>query len=203
MNPDSDTTTLLLEEINSGEVNVDRLFDRHRASLKAAIELRMDQALRGRLDASDIVQDAQAEAFRRLEDFLRRRPMPFHLWLRKMAQERLIMARRYHVDAGRRAVGRELPLPNRSTAIFAQQILAAGDSPSTLISQEELTSKVRRAVGQLSEINREILLMRVYEGLSYDEIACVLEIDAATARKRNGRALIQLHKFLAADGLSD
>jgi RNA polymerase sigma-70 factor (ECF subfamily) len=163
----------------------------------------MDQALRGRLDASDIVQDAQAEAFRRLEDFLRRRPMPFHLWLRKMAQERLIMARRYHVDAGRRAVGRELPLPNRSTAIFAQQILAAGDSPSTLISQEELTSKVRRAVGQLSEINREILLMRVYEGLSYDEIACVLEIDAATARKRNGRALIQLHKFLAADGLSD
>ena len=45
--------------------------------------------------------------------------------------------------------------------------------------------------------------MRTFEGLSYDEAAYVLEIDAAAARKRHGRALVRLHKLLTAGGLTE
>ncbi|MCA9050070.1 MAG: sigma-70 family RNA polymerase sigma factor [Planctomycetaceae bacterium] len=200
---DSETTRQLLERAREGTPDFDELFRRHRERLKAAVELRLDRQLRNRMDASDIIQEAHAETFRRLDDFLQRRPMPFYVWLRKTAQERLIMARRRHIDAERRAAGRELPLPRHSTAMLGREMLAQEKSPSRLVSEEELAAQVRRAVAQLSDLNREVLLMRVYENLSYDEIAAILDIDAAAARKRNGRALVQLHGLLSRDGLSE
>ena len=50
--------------------------------------------IQARVDPSDVVQEAQAALARRLSDFLARRPMPFHLWARKTAYERLLNARR-------------------------------------------------------------------------------------------------------------
>jgi DNA-directed RNA polymerase specialized sigma24 family protein len=44
--------------------------------------------------------------------------------------------------------------------------------------------------------------MRNFEALSYNEIAALLEINPAAARKRNGRALLRLHELLSADGLT-
>ena len=51
------------------------------------------------------------------------RPMPFRLWLRKTAYERLLMIQRHHVDAQRRAVGREVALPDRSSLLVARRLL--------------------------------------------------------------------------------
>ena len=73
----------------------------------------------------------------------------------------------------------------------------------TASTAEELASQVRLAVTQLPDVDREILLMRTYEGLSYQEIACILEIEATAARKRHGRALVRLHKLLAESGISE
>ena len=70
------------------------------------------------------------EAFRRLPEYLQRQPMPFHLWLRKMAYERLIMMRRRHLGASCRAVGNELPLPEQSSVMLAKNLLANETSPS-------------------------------------------------------------------------
>ena len=105
--PDSAETRGLLEEARKGDrLGFDRLLARHRPDLLQFVALRMDRKLRGRLDPSDVVQDAHLEVYRRLGDFLDRRPMPFHIWLRKTAYERLLMARRQHVEAAQRAVRR-------------------------------------------------------------------------------------------------
>lgn len=201
--PDSQETADLLDSACGGPSTFDRLFARHREALRTAIGLRFDPALRARLDPSDVVQDTQLEAFRRLPEYLARRPMPFHLWLRKMAYERLIMMRRKHLGAACRAVGNELPLPEGSSLMLAKSLLAAGQSPSGQVAAAELAQRVRRSLGQLADIDREILLMRTFEMLPYDEIACVLEIEPATARKRYGRALLRLHRLLAADGITE
>lgn len=201
--PDSQETADLLDSARGGPRTFDRLFARHREALRTAIGLRFDPALRARLDPSDVVQDTQLEAFRRLPEYLARRPMPFHLWLRKMAYERLIMMRRKHLGAACRAVGNELPLPEGSSLMLAKNLLAAGQSPSGQVAAAELAQRVRRSLGQLADIDREILLMRTFEMLPYDEIACVLEIEPATARKRYGRALLRLHRLLAADGITE
>src|SRR5262249_17734926 len=102
----------LLERVEAGDRQAfDELFATHRPYLRQLIELRLDQRVRTRVDPSDIVQETQLEAFRRLDDYLARRPMSFRLWLRKTACERLIMAHRFHLKARRRTVGREIPLP--------------------------------------------------------------------------------------------
>jgi RNA polymerase sigma-70 factor (ECF subfamily) len=65
-----------------------------------------------RVDASDIVQEVLVEANRRLDEYLHSKEpvMPFHLWLRHMARDRLIDAHRRHRRAARRSIDRELPL---------------------------------------------------------------------------------------------
>lgn len=197
---DSEATRKLLEKIRAGAPEFDRLFERHRDALRDVVELRLDDRLRSRVDASDIVQETQIEAYRRLSDYLQRNPMPFHLWLRRTACERLIMHRRQHLDSSKRTVSRELPLPDRSSLHLAGQLMEQGASPSQRLAEQEVCAQVRQAVARLPQIDREVLLMRHFEGLSYREIGCVLEIGAAAARKRNGRALLRLHKELSEIG---
>jgi RNA polymerase sigma-70 factor (ECF subfamily) len=201
--PDSAETCNLLEQARAGDRQaVDRLFARHQAGLRQFVELRLDPRIRARVDPSDVVQEAQLEALRRLEDYLQRRPMPFRVWLRKTAYERLLMARRQHLGAARRAVGREVPLPDRSSLLLARRFLPAGSTPSQQLQRRELVRRVRQALAQLPDADREILLMRDFEELSYQEAGFILGIEPAAARKRYGRALLRLHKLLSEGGLT-
>jgi RNA polymerase sigma-70 factor (ECF subfamily) len=197
--PDSQETEDLLEQAAAGDrLAGERLLQRHRSRLREFVEIHLEPALRARLDASDVVQEAQIEAARRLPDFLLRRPMPFRLWLRKTAYERLTMLRRRHRGAARRAVGREVQLPDRSSLALAQNLLAPNSSPSRLAEREEQARRVQEALAGLAEADREVLLMRHYEELPYEDVACILGIEPAAARKRHGRALVRLHKALSA-----
>jgi len=83
----------------------------------------------------------------------------------------------------------------------ARPLIAGGPSPSQQLAAREFAGRVSRAIAQLAEADREILLMRHAEELPYEEIACLLEIELATARKRYGRALIRLQKVLSDHGL--
>ena len=199
--PDSAETQRLLQLVHEGDPKgFEELFARHRPYLHQVVELRLDPKLRSRVDPSDVVQEAHLEAFRRLPDYLTRRPMPFRLWLRKTAHERLLMIQRRHIHAGRRAVGREVPLPDRSSVQLFQQLLAPGMTASQQIAKAELVRRVRQAVGKLAELDREVLLMRNLEGLSNQEVAEVLGIDPSAASQRYGRALLRLRKLLLTGG---
>jgi RNA polymerase sigma-70 factor (ECF subfamily) len=200
--PDSTQTRGLLEQVARGDRQaLEALLARYRPGLHAFVDFHLDARLRPRLDPSDVVQEAQLEVARRIGDFLRRRPMPFHLWVRKTAYERLLNLRRDHLRRARRAAGREVALPERSSLLLARPLLHGGPSPSQQAEVREFAERVSRAVGELAEADREVLLMRHAEGLPYEEIACLLEVEPAAARKRYGRALIRLQKVLAEHGL--
>jgi RNA polymerase sigma-70 factor (ECF subfamily) len=201
---DSAETRHLLEQVRAGDRRAcDELFARHQSYLLAFVGLRLDPKLRSRVDPSDVVQEAQLEALRRLDGYLHRPAMPFRLWLRQLAFDRLLMLRRRHVTAAKRALGMEVELPDRSSLLVAEQLLAGGTTPSRRLDREELARRVRLAVARLAEMDREILLMRTFEGLTFEETACLLKIDAAAARKRHGRALLRLHKLLTEGGLTE
>ena len=202
MKPDSAETCGLLEEVRQGvSVALELLLARHRPAMHAVVEARLDAQVRARLDPSDLVQEAQLEVVRRMDDFLERRPMPFHLWVRKTAYQRLLNARRDHRQRARRSVDREVPLPDRSSLLLVRPLLHGGPSPSQQAEARERADRIAHAVSGLAEADREILLMRHAEELSYEEIACLLEITPAAARKRYGRALIRLQKVLSDNGL--
>jgi RNA polymerase sigma-70 factor (ECF subfamily) len=202
--PDADHTDRLLHAVRAGDsAALEQLLAQHRPFIRSFVELRIDPHLRARVDPSDVVQEAQIEAVRRVESYLEKPLLPFRLWLRQIAYDRLLMLRRQHVEADRRSISREAPLPDGSSIALAQQALAAGPSPSQQLVQHELVNRVRLAVAELPETDREILLMRNFEGLSNQEVAQVLDLDPATASKRYGRALLRLRQRLIDSGVAE
>ena len=94
-------------------------------------------------------------------------------------------------------------MPKDSSVQLARQMLAGGSTPSQHLADRELAERVRRAVAQLPTAFREVLLMRSFEKLSYDEIADLLQIRPVNARQRHGRAILRLGKILRDGGLTD
>ena len=199
----AETARLLAQAASDQQSALAGLLKHHRQYLRRIVELRFDNRLRARIDPSDVVQETQMEAHRRFADYLRRRPMPFKLWLRKTAQQRLCDLQREHLVAQNRSVGREKPQPDHSSLMLAAPLAGRGPSPSEQVARRDFEQQVALVVGELSENDRDVLLMRHVEGLSHQEIACLLDVDAAAARKRYGRALLRLRKLLVDRGLAE
>jgi RNA polymerase sigma-70 factor, ECF subfamily len=201
---DSSETQRLLEQVRAGEADAkERLLERHRPYLRRLVELRLDTRMRARVDPSDVVQEAQMEVLRRLDDYLEQPAMPFRLWVRQITYDRLLMLRRYHVIAARRAVERDVPLPERSSLQLARQFLDACSTPSQQVLKREFVRRVRQAINELPDADRQVLVLRNLEGLSNREAAEVLRIDPATASRRYGRAVMRLRATLVQNGLED
>ena len=86
---------------------------------------------------------------------------------------------------------------------LAQRLLGGGSTPSERAARRELADRVRRAIGQLEELDREIVLMLDIEGLSSQQVGYVLDLEPATVRRRHARALLKVHKILRAGGLTE
>ena len=135
--PNSPDTQELLDRAKQGEAGaVERLLEVHREPLRRMVGLRLDPALAGRVDASDIVQDVMLEVSQRLADYLRHPAMPFHLWLRHIARDHVIDAHRRHRQAQRRSLDREQPLvparlADHSSFELAGQILDQDPTPAS------------------------------------------------------------------------
>ena len=119
--PNADETQELLDRAAGGDAGaVNALLERHRTALRRMIDLRLDPALGRRVDASDIVQDVLVDAHRRLSDYLAERRMPFHLWLRHIAKDRLIDAHRVYHSGSQldQYVSRGLLRPGKNTILL-------------------------------------------------------------------------------------
>jgi len=199
---DSSETGRLLQCIeNSKDLAFSKLLKRHRRFLQRVIEARIHPLMMSRLDPSDVVQETQLQAIRRFDDYLRRRPLPFRLWLRKMACDQLIMLQRQHLGAAKRSRFSEIGISNRSSMSLVRPLLDKARSPSWIAARRELIDGVRGAVDDLTNGDREILLMRNVEALSNQEAADVLGIAPVAASQRYGRALRRLRALLVQRGL--
>jgi RNA polymerase sigma-70 factor (ECF subfamily) len=176
------------------------LLQRHRGRLRRMVALRMDPRLAARVDPSDVVQETLAEADRRLDGYLRERPLPFYPWLRQLAQDRLIEQHRRHVRAGRRSVTREeAEAPGLSAASaleLAERLLSPAESPSAALQRQELADRARAALDVLPEPDREVLVLRYLEQLPAREVGSVLGVSEAAAKKRALRALQRLRDLV-------
>jgi RNA polymerase sigma-70 factor (ECF subfamily) len=196
--PEADTEHLLELAAAGDDDARGQLLQRHRGRLKRMVAVRADARLAARVDPSDIVQDTLAEAARRLDGYLRERPLPFYPWLRRLALERLTVLYRRHIRTRRRSVVREeaAGLPDRSALELAERLFARGSSPSARLHREELQSRVRVALAALTDTDREVLALRHLEGLSVKDVAAVLGTTEGAVRTRHVRALHRLRKLL-------
>ncbi|MFO0915546.1 MAG: sigma-70 family RNA polymerase sigma factor [Pirellulales bacterium] len=205
--PNAETTQELLDGVRAGETDAaGKLLERHRESLRRLVMLRLDRRIQQRMDASDIVQEVMLEANRRLATYLDNPCMPFHLWLRQMARDRIIDAHRRHRASHKRSVDREQSLavaaaPDRSTMELAAQICDQELTPAAAATMEELYRRFVLAIDQLEESDRDVILMRHFEHLSNQEIAQALELTEPAASMRYLRAMRRLRKVLSDDAL--
>jgi RNA polymerase sigma-70 factor (ECF subfamily) len=192
-----DTDQLLDRVVQGDSSAASALLNRHRQRLKHMVCLRIDRRLARRLDPSDVVQDALVEAHRRLSDYAAERPIPFYPWLRRIAWERLLQMHRRHVEAKRRSVRREevLPLSAQSKMLLAER-LAVASSPSGQLLKQEVEQRVREAIAGLPPGDREAIVLKHLEELSFQEAAAVLEISTAAYYSRYYRAIQKLHRLL-------
>ncbi len=194
-------TEELLDRTGAGDRRArGALLERHRGRLRRMIALRIDPRLAARLDPSDVVQDVLAEADRRLDGYVRTRPLPFYPWLRQLAWDRLADQHRRHVRSGRRSVTREAGafggLSDASAAELAERLLGHGESPSAAVRRDEVRDRVRAALAAMPVSDREVLVLRYLEGLTARDVGAVLGIAEAAAKKRALRALGRLRDLL-------
>jgi RNA polymerase sigma-70 factor (ECF subfamily) len=201
--PDVEKTQDLLAHAKGGDAEaVNRLMDRHRDSLRRMVQLRLDQRIQKRIDVSDIVQDVLVEANRRLQDYLAQPAMPYHLWLRQIAQDRIIDAHRRHRASAKRSVDKERPLAvpaadDHSTIQLAAQLAGHELTPGTAAAQKEMAQVVEAAIAKLPDQDCEIIIMRHYEQLSNQEIAQALDLSEPAASMRYLRALRRLKELMS------
>jgi RNA polymerase sigma-70 factor, ECF subfamily len=198
-------TELLLQRAACGDHHArGRLLERHRRRLGALVALRFDRRLAPRADPSDVVQESLLEADRRLGDYLRERPLPFYVWLRQLALERVVDLHRLHVRAQKRSVRREeisvSLLPDESLQELAQRLVASDSAPEDRLQRKDVRARVRAALRELPERDREVLAMRYLEQLSTREIAAALGVTEGAVKVRHVRALQRLRALLRATG---
>ena len=200
--PAPDQIKPLLNQAKGGDESaVNALMDQHRNSLRQLIRMRLDQKIQRRIDVSDVVQDVLVEANRRLQRYLSDPIMPFHLWLRQIAKDRIIDAHRRHRVSAKRSVDREQQLaPPRGydqSSVHLASLLGDDQlTPAAAAVQQELAQRVEEAIAQLEERDCEIIVMRHYEHLSNQEIGEVLNLTEPAASMRYLRAIRRLKKLM-------
>lgn len=199
--PETGKTEELLAEARDGDASaVNRLLDRHRAAVHRMVQMRLDQKIQRRVDVSDVVQDVLVEANRRLQEYLQRPVMAFHLWIRQIARDRIIDAHRRHRASAKRSVDREQVLAphgeDRSSILLAAELSDQRLTPAAAATQREMVRRVEQAIAQLGDHDCEIIAMRHYEQLSNQEIAQALNLTEPAAGMRYLRAIRRLRALL-------
>ena len=198
--PPDDTDQLLRKASVGDATAIGRLFERHRPRLRRMIALRLDDRLAARVDASDVVQEALADAARKLADYVRDRPLPFYPWLHRLAAERLAAVHRRHRRSQARSVSREeadtFAWPDSSAQLIVSCLVANDTTPGHALLREEQRRHVHASLHKLSTIDREILMMHYIEELSFPEIAAILDIGEGAAKMRRTSARLAAHPRL-------
>ncbi len=145
-------------------------------------------------DAMDITQEVFLRVFRSLSGF--KEESSFSTWLYRITFNICIDFSRKNAKRnenslsldGETADGKELELPDERHA------------PEAAYDRKELREEIAGAILRLSEQHREVLVMREISGLSYAEIAEVLELEEGTVKSRIARARENLRKIIVATG---
>ncbi len=146
--------------------------------------------LRDPVEAEDIAQEAFIKAYRALPSF--RGESAFYTWLYRIAAN---TAKNVLVSSRRRLVDYNLDMQDPED-YAAQVLLKDSDTPEGMLLTEEIRQTVTAAMQQLPDDLREAITLRELEGLSYEEIAEVMECPVGTVRSRIFRAREAIDKKL-------
>jgi RNA polymerase sigma-70 factor (ECF subfamily) len=202
MTSEDDSFDRLLEQAQAGDESaMAELFDRYRKRLRQMVRLRLDRRLQGRVDSSDVLQDAYLEARQKLPAYSAKGDLPFFLWLRLVVGQKLTDLHRHHLGTQKRDAARDVsiyrgPMPEATSFALAAQLMGKITTPSHAAIRAESKLQLQDALNTMDAIDREVLTLRHFEMLTNAETAQVLELSHAAASNRYVRALKRMKKIL-------
>lgn len=192
----------LIDRIIAGDRSaLAELFTLYQPRLWRLVSFRLHPKLRGRIDPDDVLQDAWMRAVERVDYFLRDASQSCFIWFRIIVSQTLIDLHRFHIGASKRNAAREMSMTGRWNSESTSTSLAAHlqgrlTSPSAALARVETAQQVDAVLQGMDELDREVLALRHFEGLTNHETALVLEMTEQAASARYVRALRRLKQIL-------
>lgn len=185
-----------------GEEALAESFSHFGPRLDKMIRFRLDQRLWGRVDPSDVLQEAYLEAAARLKAYLARPEVPVFVWLRTVTEQVLVNVHRRHLGAKIRDARVEVSMHRKqggqaTSYCLAARLIGKMTSPSQAAIREEMIDQLRSAFDKMDPIDREVLALRHFEELGNNEVAEILGLQKAAASNRYVRALNRLKTVMA------
>ena len=175
----SETDQALVERVKKGEK---RAFDILVLKYQSRVVNLVSRFVRNPADAMDVTQEAFLKAYRALPNF--RGDSAFYTWLYRIAVN---TAKNWLAMQSRRPKEIDQDI-SEIEQIEGDNALKHQDTPEHLLLTEEIQATVIATIGQLPEDLRTAIMLRELEGLSYEEIASVMECPIGTVRSRIFRA---------------
>ena len=175
------------------------LFEINRDRLSRMVAIRMDRRLKGRIDATDVLQEAYMILSQKIGNFADYPDMSPYVWMRLTVNDRLIALHRKHIQAGKRDARKEISMsqkanPDESSAEIVDTLADTVSSVGGKVARAEVTKMIKATLECMEDKDREIILMRIFEGMSNAEAAQALNLTANGASSRFSRAMDRLQK---------
>lgn len=192
----------LIQRYRQGEEQaLSLLFERYRQYLRVLAETQMGRMLKGKCEASDLVQQTLLEAYRDFAGFQGNQECDLIAWLRRILAHNLFNEARHH-GAQQRDAAREVSLEqiqvglDRSSIALGRCLAADTPAPSQIASQREAAVRLADTLSRLPADYQTVLLLRVFEGLPAEEVAQRMNRTAGAVRMLQLRALTALRAEL-------
>jgi RNA polymerase sigma-70 factor (ECF subfamily) len=135
------------------------LYTRHRPRLRRMVKLRLDRRLQGRLDPSDVLQEAYLDVARRAREYMADPTTPAFLWLRWITAQKLLILHRQHLGSKARDANLEISLhygalPHATSASLSAMLLGRLTSPTRAILRAELQRRLQEILNAMEPIDR-------------------------------------------------
>ena len=177
----------LVERVQKGDK---RAFDLLVLKYQHKIISVVSRYVRNSADVHDVVQEAFIKAYRALESF--RGESAFYTWMYRIA---INTAKNHLISLGRRPPATDVDMED-AEHFSGNDLLQDMDTPESSLFCEQLKVTVERTIDQLPEDLRTAITLREMEGLSYEEIAEIMECPVGTVRSRIFRAREAIDKVL-------
>lgn len=183
-----DTDKELVRRVQQGDKRAfDLLFGRYQHKI---INL-VGRYLRNPQDVEDVTQEAFIKAFKALPRF--RGESAFYTWLYRIA---INTAKNHLVARGRRPPGVDVDVED-AEFMDGADLLKESESPEAALARDELSAAIDQAIGELPDDLRSAVTLREFDGLSYEQIAQIMDCPVGTVRSRIFRARESIDKHIA------
>lgn len=193
MENDIRATVHLINKAKAGEpAAFNLLLERYLQRILRIVRMRLGPKLRGRLESMDIVQEVMVRAIKGFENFELKNEGAFLHWLSQLVHNEIRDLADYH-GAAKRDQNKEVHKKNDAdrsvlSTIPAQSIYR----PSFQLRLKEEVLELEVAMDQLTDQQREVIVLRQYEGLAFKEIGEALDCSEDAARMQFARAIDKL-----------